>query len=59
VHEGYAILMARMLMEFYVDVSNAESSIETMRDLQGFIAKWVAKHLKRPHSEWQPGDCGK
>lgn len=59
VHEGYAVIMARMLMDFYVDVSNKDPPIETMKDLQEFIAKWLSKHIKRPHPEWESGDCGK
>lgn len=59
VHEGYAIIMARMLLDFYVAASNVEPPIETMKALQEFIAKWVSQHIKRPNPDWEPGDCGK
>jgi hypothetical protein len=59
VHKGYLIIMAKVLMDFYIEASNKEPSIETVKDLQEFIAKWLSKHIKQPHKDWNPGDCGK
>ena len=59
VHTGYAIILAHMLKGFYIDCSEKEPQVETVEELDQFIATWLSDHIKQPHEEWQPGDTGK
>ena len=62
VHEGYKKILSVILMDFYIDCSNAFDSGNniTVRDLNEFIAKWLEKKIKKDAvDDWHPGDSGK
>lgn len=59
VHEGYKKIISQMLHDFYMEATQLEKPIQTVKELLDFIQLFISLHILPPNQDWKPGDQGK